>query len=101
MCLETSAALVFNFRWQVFGLYFMQSYIGVFYHALFHRNFVTLRQVLIQRLIVSEVGILVITFYMPTFSSPISLPLYYKFYPGSGESDGKFSTVPEVQLQKA
>lgn len=40
---------------QVFGLYFMQSYIGVFYHALLHRNFMTLRQVLIQRLILYEV----------------------------------------------
>ncbi|XP_050235151.1 anoctamin-like protein At1g73020 isoform X2 [Mercurialis annua] len=41
--------------YKVFGLYFMQSYIGVFYHALLHRNFQTLRQVLIQRLIVSQV----------------------------------------------
>lgn len=40
---------------QIFGLYFMQSYIGVFYHALLHRNFTTLRQVLIQRLLISEV----------------------------------------------
>ncbi|XP_057505111.1 anoctamin-like protein At1g73020 isoform X1 [Actinidia eriantha] len=41
--------------YKVFGLYFMQSYIGIFYHALLHRNFLTLRRVLIQRLIVSEV----------------------------------------------
>lgn len=41
---------------QVFGLYFMQSYIGIFYHALLHRNIMTLRQVLIQRLILYEVG---------------------------------------------
>ncbi|GAB4850400.1 hypothetical protein Ancab_029705 [Ancistrocladus abbreviatus] len=41
--------------YKVFGLYFMQTYIGVFYHALLHRNIMTLRQVLIQRLIVSEV----------------------------------------------
>ncbi|KAI4325329.1 hypothetical protein MLD38_030740 [Melastoma candidum] len=40
---------------QVFGLYFMQSYIGLFYHALLHRNVKTLRQVIVQRLIVSEV----------------------------------------------
>ncbi|XP_042483253.1 anoctamin-like protein Os01g0706700 [Macadamia integrifolia] len=33
----------------------MQSYIGLFYHALLHRNIMTLRQVLIQRLIVSQV----------------------------------------------
>ncbi|KAL5579392.1 hypothetical protein UlMin_011834 [Ulmus minor] len=41
--------------YKVFGLYFMQSYIGIFYHALLHRSFLTLRQVLIQRLLVSEV----------------------------------------------
>ncbi|KAM1412437.1 hypothetical protein EV2_025628 [Malus domestica] len=41
--------------YKVFGLYFMQSYIGVFYHALLHRNFSTLRKVLIQRLLVSQV----------------------------------------------
>ncbi|CAM8899135.1 unnamed protein product [Rhodiola kirilowii] len=41
--------------YKVFGLYFMQSYIGIFYHALLHRNLKTLRQVLIQRLILSEV----------------------------------------------
>ncbi|KAI4331262.1 hypothetical protein MLD38_029464 [Melastoma candidum] len=41
--------------YKVFGLYFMQSYIGLFYHALLHRNVMTLRQVLVQRLIVSEV----------------------------------------------
>lgn len=41
--------------YKVFGLYFMQSYIGVFYHILLHRDFKTLRQVLIQRLIVSLV----------------------------------------------
>uniref|UniRef100_A0A7N0VIA0 Anoctamin transmembrane domain-containing protein n=1 Tax=Kalanchoe fedtschenkoi TaxID=63787 RepID=A0A7N0VIA0_KALFE len=33
----------------------MQTYIGIFYHALLHRNLKTLRQVLIQRLILSEV----------------------------------------------
>ncbi|GFZ04235.1 hypothetical protein Acr_16g0008590 [Actinidia rufa] len=41
--------------YKVFGLYFMQSYIGIFYHALLHRNILTLRRVLIQRQIVSEV----------------------------------------------
>ncbi|MQM18161.1 hypothetical protein Taro_051148, partial [Colocasia esculenta] len=40
--------------YKVFGLYFMQSYIGLFYHALMHRNFTSLRQILIQRLIVLE-----------------------------------------------
>ncbi|KAL5062793.1 hypothetical protein RYX36_024530 [Vicia faba] len=41
--------------YKVFGLYFMQTYIGIFYHALLHRNFATLRKVLIQRLLLSEV----------------------------------------------
>ncbi|KAI3766484.1 hypothetical protein L2E82_16547 [Cichorium intybus] len=41
--------------YKVFGLYFMQSYIGILYHAVLHRNFMTLRQVIIQRLIISEV----------------------------------------------
>ncbi|KAL2634708.1 hypothetical protein R1flu_006187 [Riccia fluitans] len=40
--------------YKVFGIYFMQSYIGLFYHALFHRDFFVLRQLLIQRLIVSQ-----------------------------------------------
>jgi hypothetical protein len=39
---------------QVFGLYFMQSYIGLFYHASLYRDILALRQVLIQRLIVSQ-----------------------------------------------
>ncbi|KAJ4870939.1 Anoctamin-like protein [Raphanus sativus] len=41
--------------YKVFGLYFMQTYIGIFYHALLHRNFMTLRQLLLQRLIISQV----------------------------------------------
>ncbi|CAA0814647.1 Anoctamin-like protein [Striga hermonthica] len=41
--------------YKVFGLYFMQTYIGIFYHALLHRNIATLRQVLVQRLLISEV----------------------------------------------
>uniref|UniRef100_A0A6V7QTG4 Anoctamin transmembrane domain-containing protein n=1 Tax=Ananas comosus var. bracteatus TaxID=296719 RepID=A0A6V7QTG4_ANACO len=49
---ESSAA---SLVYKVFGLYFVQSYIGLFYHALLHRNISTLRQVLIQRLIVSQV----------------------------------------------
>ncbi|CAM6117478.1 unnamed protein product [Calypogeia fissa] len=40
--------------YKVFGIYFMQSYIGLFYHALFHRDFIMLRHLLIQRLIVSQ-----------------------------------------------
>ncbi|KAH9300543.1 hypothetical protein KI387_012126, partial [Taxus chinensis] len=41
--------------YKVFGLYFMQNYIGLFYHALFHRDIELLRTFLIQRLIVSQV----------------------------------------------
>uniref|UniRef100_A0A0D9V4Q5 Anoctamin transmembrane domain-containing protein n=1 Tax=Leersia perrieri TaxID=77586 RepID=A0A0D9V4Q5_9ORYZ len=40
--------------YKVFGLYFMQSYIGLFYHASLYRDIMALRQVLIQRLIVLE-----------------------------------------------
>lgn len=49
-----TSRLILSFFVQVFGLYFMQTYIGLFYHALLHRNFTTLRQVIIQRLIVSQ-----------------------------------------------
>ncbi|KAI3761614.1 hypothetical protein L1987_52035 [Smallanthus sonchifolius] len=42
--------------YKVFGMYFMQSYIGLLYHAILHRNFTTLRRVIIQRLIISEVA---------------------------------------------
>lgn len=45
----------FLYIFQVFGLYFLQSYVGLFYHAILHRNITTLRQVLFQRLIFSEV----------------------------------------------
>lgn len=41
--------------YKVFGLYFMQSYIGLFYHASLYRDILTLRKVLIQRLVVSQV----------------------------------------------
>ncbi|CAA2955428.1 anoctamin At1g73020 [Olea europaea subsp. europaea] len=44
-----------NLVYKMFGLYFIQRYIGIFYHALLHRNLMTLRQVLIQRLIIYEV----------------------------------------------
>ncbi|KAG6516785.1 hypothetical protein ZIOFF_027265 [Zingiber officinale] len=46
--------LIMYSAYQVFGLYFVQSYIGLFYHALLHRNLLTLRQILIQRLIILE-----------------------------------------------
>uniref|UniRef100_A0ACD5VQ38 Uncharacterized protein n=1 Tax=Avena sativa TaxID=4498 RepID=A0ACD5VQ38_AVESA len=41
--------------YKVFGLYFMQSYIGLFYHASLYRDILRLRRVLIQRLVVSQV----------------------------------------------
>jgi anoctamin-10 len=47
---SSSASLVYK----VFGLYFMQSYIGLFYHASLYRDILALRKVLIQRLIVSQ-----------------------------------------------
>lgn len=52
---ENAEYLADSLIYKVFGLYFMQTYIGVFYHAFLHRNFMTLRQLLIQRLIISEV----------------------------------------------
>ncbi|KAB1218457.1 hypothetical protein CJ030_MR3G026337 [Morella rubra] len=52
---ETTEKKSDSLVYKVFGLYFMQSYIGIFYHALLHRNFLTLRQVLIQRLLVSQI----------------------------------------------
>ncbi|KAJ6794614.1 anoctamin-like protein isoform X1 [Iris pallida] len=60
--------------YKVFGLYFMQSYIGLFYHIYLHRNLTTLRQILIQRLIVSQAC--------------------------SGEFGGELHPLSEVQLQK-
>ncbi|AQK97734.1 anoctamin-like protein Os01g0706700 [Zea mays] len=48
---SSSASLVYK----AFGLYFMQSYIGLFYHASLHRDILALRRVLIQRLIVYQV----------------------------------------------
>ncbi|KAF3328321.1 anoctamin-like protein [Carex littledalei] len=48
---SSAASLVYK----VFGLYFMQSYIGLFYHAVVYRNIASLRKLLIQRLIVSQV----------------------------------------------
>ncbi|KAL8170766.1 hypothetical protein V2J09_022570 [Rumex salicifolius] len=41
--------------YKVFGVYFLQTYVGLFYHALVHRNINTLRQIVLSRLIVSEV----------------------------------------------
>ncbi|KAI5068492.1 hypothetical protein GOP47_0016837 [Adiantum capillus-veneris] len=41
--------------YKVFGVYFMQSYIGLLYHALFQRDFTMLRQFLIQRLVISQI----------------------------------------------
>jgi anoctamin-10 len=40
--------------YKVFGIYFMQSYVGLFYQAFFHREFDALRSVLAQRLIITQ-----------------------------------------------
>lgn len=76
----------------------MQSYIGVFYHALLHRNITTLRQVLIQRLVISEVEI-------DSMASFCLMILLYLVYFGNGvtgdrESIGKFYSIFVIQLQE-
>lgn len=40
--------------YKVFGIYFMQSYVGLFYQAFFHREFDALHSVLAQRLIITQ-----------------------------------------------
>ncbi|KAF8089371.1 hypothetical protein N665_0508s0018 [Sinapis alba] len=86
--------------YKVFGLYFMQTYIGIFYHVLLHRNFVTLRQVLLQRLIISQV--------FCTFmdgSLPYLKYSYRKFRARkkkrseSGESTGKIQIASRVEKE--
>ncbi|KAJ9190294.1 hypothetical protein P3X46_001513 [Hevea brasiliensis] len=47
---ENTEYQVDSLVYKVFGLYFMQSYIGVFYHTFLRRNFLTLHQVLIQQI---------------------------------------------------
>lgn len=88
---------------QVFGLYFVQSYIGLFYHALLHRNISTLRQVLIQRLIVSQVcqGF----FFFFSFFHGILMWSFTKLINwwvaqsiGTGKSDREFHPLSQVQL---
>lgn len=54
--------------YKVFGVYFMQSYIGLFYHALFQRDFVMLRRFLIQRLVISQIINNVVENLMPYIS---------------------------------
>ncbi|XP_076908450.1 anoctamin-like protein At1g73020 isoform X2 [Bidens hawaiensis] len=51
--------------YKVFGLYFMQTYIGLLYHAIMYRDFTDLRHIIIQRLIVSEVLEIVIGNLLP------------------------------------
>ncbi|CAM8883984.1 unnamed protein product [Rhodiola kirilowii] len=62
--------------YKVFGLYFMQSYIGLLYHALFHRNFNTLREMLLERLIITEAKVKFTTktekeYLKPTYAASI------------------------------
>eukprot|EP01018_Ginkgo_biloba_P001815 Gb_38780 [translate_table: standard] len=52
---ESREARADSLVYKVFGLYFIQSYIGLFYHALFHRDITILRQFLLQRLMVTQV----------------------------------------------
>lgn len=73
--------------YKVFGLYFMQTYIGIFYHALLHRNLMTLRQVLIQRLIIYEVlenlmenSIPYLTYSFKKFRAVRYTFFFYQFY---------------------
>ncbi|CAM8883985.1 unnamed protein product [Rhodiola kirilowii] len=73
--------------YKVFGLYFMQSYIGLLYHALFHRNFNTLREMLLERLIITE------EFYKILWKR--SLP-YHKIH----KAKVKFTTKTEKEYLK-
>lgn len=87
------------FEMQVFGLYFMQSYIGLFYHASLHRDILALRQVLIQRLIVAQVCVHV-TFFTVGYDGAILSLMIYLMFSAIRKSDWEFNSLPQVQLQK-
>ncbi|KAH6555060.1 hypothetical protein KP509_1Z285100, partial [Ceratopteris richardii] len=55
VCYANKEAEADSVIYKVFGVYFMQSYIGLLYHALFQRDFAMLRQFLIQRLVISQI----------------------------------------------
>ncbi|KAL2554936.1 Anoctamin-like protein [Forsythia ovata] len=87
--------------YKVFGLYFMQSYIGIFYHALLHRNLMTLRQVLIQRLIMYEVLENLMENSIPylTYSFKKFRAIRNKRKREQGSSTGKGQTIPRVEKE--
>ncbi|KAI7757327.1 hypothetical protein M8C21_031455 [Ambrosia artemisiifolia] len=87
--------------YKVFGLYFMQSYIGLLYHAILHRNFMTLRHVIIQRLIVSEVLEIVIGNLLPyiKFSYGKYRAVHNKRKPETGSVAGKSNFSSRVEKE--
>ncbi|KAI3455529.1 hypothetical protein Pfo_012192 [Paulownia fortunei] len=87
--------------YKVFGLYFMQSYIGIFYHALLHRNFMTLRQVLIQRLLISEVIENLLENSVPylSYSFKKYRAVRNKLKREQGSSTGKPRPIPRVEKE--
>ncbi|KAL6568226.1 hypothetical protein OROHE_003910 [Orobanche hederae] len=86
--------------YKVFGLYFMQSYIGIFYHALLHRNFMTLRQVLIQRLLISEVIENILENSIPYLSYSFKkFRARNKVKREQGSSTGKIRLIPRVEKE--
>ncbi|KAL6496974.1 hypothetical protein OROGR_028903 [Orobanche gracilis] len=86
--------------YKVFGLYFMQSYIGIFYHALLHRNFMTLRQVLIQRLLISEVIGNILENSIPYLSYSFKkFRARNKVKREQGSSTGKTRLIPRVEKE--
>ncbi|XP_074312415.1 anoctamin-like protein At1g73020 [Silene latifolia] len=87
--------------YKLFGLYFMQTYIGVFYHALLHRNILTLRKVLIQRLIVSEVFENLLENSLPYFKYSYKKfgAVRYKKKHDKGSSAGKVKVTSRVEKE--
>lgn len=87
--------------YKLFGLYFMQTYIGVFYHALLHRNIMTLRKVLIQRLIVSEVFENLLENSLPylKYSFKKYKTVRYKKRHEKGSSSGKIKVISRVEKE--
>ncbi|CAI9766121.1 unnamed protein product [Fraxinus pennsylvanica] len=87
--------------YKVFGLYFMQTYIGIFYHALLHRNLMTLRQVLIQRLIIYEVLENLMENSIPylTYSFKKFRAVRNKQKRERGSSTGKARSFPRVEKE--
>ncbi|KZV31827.1 anoctamin-like protein-like [Dorcoceras hygrometricum] len=85
--------------YKVFGLYFMQTYIGIFYHALLHRNIMTLRQVLIQRLILYELieNVLENSFPFLSYTFKKFRTVRNKRKCGKGPPTENIRTIPRVE----